>query len=132
MGRKSSESEGTLLTISPSEEPTIGSSAQGGEDRADRNREAIEYYRLRSRAPGVAEGGGPRNYYCMQCDGVIPHDQTICPHCGDEAEGGTRRYFNWVEIDAPPQSDLRALSLLALGAVLVLAVLGLVLWSILR
>ena len=40
--------------------------------RKDENQEALEYYRQRSHAPGVEEGGGPRNFYCMRCDGVIP------------------------------------------------------------
>lgn len=79
--------------------------------RAGRNREAIEYYRQRSRAPGVAEGGEARNFYCMECDGVVPFDQRgdACPHCGAPIEGRARRYFNWVEIDQPGEGDLRAL-----------------------
>lgn len=101
--------------------------------RKDENQEAIDYYRERSKAPGVAEGGGLRNHYCMACDGVIPtdHEGDACPHCGAEIEGQTRRYFNWVEIDQPPESDLRALLPLALGAVAVLALLGALLWWIL-
>ena len=49
--------------------------------RADSNQEALEYYRQRSKAPGVAEGGAARNFYCMHCDGVIPHDTQaeVCP-----------------------------------------------------
>lgn len=91
--------------------------------RGERNAEAIEYYRERSRAPGVAEGGEARNSYCMECDGVIPWDDfrgTACPHCGAPIEGNTRRYFNWVEIDRPPGAD-RTAALLAVGLV-VLAV----------
>lgn len=78
--------------------------------RADANQEAIDYYRERSHAPGVAEGGGPRNFYCMSCDGVIPIELEgePCPHCGTKSEGEARRYFNWVEIDRPPTSDARA------------------------
>ena len=78
--------------------------------RGERNREAIDYYRERSRAPGVAEGGEARNFYCMSCDGVIPHDREgACPHCGAPIEGRTRRYFNWVEIDEPGTGDFAAL-----------------------
>jgi hypothetical protein len=99
--------------------------------RAGANAEALEYYRQRSRAPGVAEGGGPRNFYCMRCDGVIPHDQAgpACPHCGAPIEGAARRYFNWVEINEPPQSDLRALLPLLLGAFALLALAAWSLWA---
>ena len=88
--------------------------------RAGENEEALAYYRERSRAPGVAEGGAERNHYCMHCAGVIPFDPAIthCPHCQKEFEGGVKRYFNWVEMNDPPRSDLRALLpwfLLALG-----------------
>lgn len=91
--------------------------------RAGKNREALDYYRQRSRAPGVAEGGGARNHYCMECDGVIPfdHAEPGCPHCGAELEGAVKRFFNWVEIDRPPPSDARALlrpALWILGALL--------------
>ncbi len=94
--------------------------------RAELNREAIDYYRRRSRAPGVREGGAERNFYCMRCDGVIPfdHDATACPHCGAPIEGRARRYFNWVEIDELPRSDLAALLPLLIPLLLVLAVLG--------
>ena len=89
--------------------------------RRDSNQEALEYYRQRSKAPGVAEGGAERNFYCMECDGVIPHgtDAKVCPHCGASIEGGVKRYFNWVEMNEPPRSEFRALLpwlLLALGA----------------
>ncbi len=100
--------------------------------RADSNQEALEYYRKRSKAPGVAEGGAERNFYCMSCDGVIPHDTqaAVCPHCGAALEGSVKRYFNWVEMNDPPKSDLRALLpwfLLALGA-LAAIVFGLLRW----
>jgi hypothetical protein len=95
--------------------------------RAGENAEALAYYRERSHAPGVAAGGGPRNFYCMHCDGVIPSTppRESCPHCGAAIEGTARRYFNWVELDQPPKSDLRALLpwialVLALIAALVL------------
>ncbi len=39
--------------------------------RAGENEEALEYYRERSKAPGVEDGGGMRNHYCFECDGVI-------------------------------------------------------------
>ena len=88
--------------------------------RGERNRDAIDYYRSRSQAPGVAEGGEARNYYCMECDGVIPWDDfagEACPHCGAAIEGNTRRYFNWVEIDRAPAPDKTAM-FLATGIVL--------------
>ncbi len=87
--------------------------------REGANAEALDYYRERSKAPGVAEGGGARNMYCMHCDGVIPLGQPLeaCPHCGARLEGDAKRYFNWVEIDRPPKSDLRSLwPVLALAA----------------
>lgn len=89
--------------------------------RAGMNEEALDYYRSRSKAPGVAEGGSERNFYCMECDGVIPFDQGAgrCPHCGAELAGGARRFFNWVELDSPPRGDARALLSIA-GAVLLL------------
>jgi len=103
--------------------------------RGDRNEEALEYYRERSQAPGVAEGGGPRNFYCMECDGVVPHDHAhdqegaTCPHCGASLAGQARRYFNWVEIDKPVESDLRALlPLFGLAFAALLALAGFVWW----
>jgi len=69
----------------------------------------------------------------MKCDGVIPteHPDEACPHCGASLEGVAKRYFNWVEIDEPPASDLRALlpvagALLALASALVL----LLMWAL--
>jgi hypothetical protein len=107
-----------------------------GEEREERNREATEYYRERSRAPGVAEGGAERNHYCMSCNGVIPlhYDQREaavgppghCPHCGVELDAHVRAMFNWVEIDQVPASDFGALLPWMLGA-LGLVALGLVL-----
>jgi hypothetical protein len=90
--------------------------------RRDSNQEALEYYRQRSRAPGVAEGGAERNFYCMECDGVIPHDAKLeaCPHCGAAIEGGVKRYFNWVEMNDPPKSDARLFMPLVLLAIAVL------------
>lgn len=98
--------------------------------RTEKNTESIEYYRERSRAPGVKEGGGLRNHYCMACDGVIPIDPPTdtCPHCGIKIEGKTRRYFNWVEIDSTPPSDLKLVGFLAMGA----TVLALLLWWLIR
>jgi hypothetical protein len=100
--------------------------------RADLNREAIDYYRERSRAPGVAAGGTERNFYCMKCDGVIPYDHpgSACPHCGESFAGMARRYFNWVEINEPPgsgggagaKSDFRALLPFAAAGLLALVV----------
>jgi hypothetical protein len=101
--------------------------------RGDRNEEALEYYRERSHAPGVAEGGGPRNFYCMECDGVVPHDHVdpTCPHCDATLAGQAKRYFNWVEIDQPPASDARALlPLFAIALVIVLALVGALWWLV--
>jgi hypothetical protein len=92
--------------------------------RADRNAAAIEYYRQRSRAPGIAEGGAPRNFYCMRCDGVIPFDtpRKDCPHCKAALDERVVRCFNWVEINEPPASDVRALLVpVAAAAVILLA-----------
>lgn len=98
--------------------------------RGERNAEAIDYYRDRSKAPGVAEGGDARNFYCMECDGVIPWDDfegDACPHCGAEIEGNTRRYFNWVEIDRTPETDKAALAIVVGGVLVILAlVVGLI------
>ena len=106
--------------------------------RSDMNQEALDYYRERSQAPGVAEGGGPRNHYCLECNGVLPlsYEQRRpaeakderCPHCGAALEGRVRAMFNWVETDQVPPSDaaalLRPLLLVGVG----LAVLAGALW----
>lgn len=110
----------------PAAGPSYGNMSERhwSKTRGERNREAIDYYRERSKAPGVEDGGGPRNFYCMECDGVIPHQPGLenCPHCGANLDGEVRRYFNWVEIDRPPTSDMRAvLPLLALVAGALLA-----------
>jgi hypothetical protein len=93
--------------------PSYGNMSEHHWSRARRgaNQEALDYYRERSKAPGVAEGGSERNFYCMECDGVIPHEPPpkACPHCGAKIEGGVRRYFNWVEMNEPPKSDFAAL-----------------------
>lgn len=101
--------------------------------RGDRNEEALDYYRERSKAPGVAEGGAARNVYCMECDGVVPFDQAdgTCPHCGASLEGGTKRYFNWVEIDKPVESDARALLPFFAAALLVVVALVALVWWLL-
>lgn len=102
--------------------------------RGERNAEAIDYYRQRSAAPGVADGGAARNSYCMACDGVVPWDGFqggACPHCGAPLEGNVRRYFNWVEIDRPPQGDARAVLPWLLGGLVVVAVLAAVLVQLL-
>lgn len=102
--------------------------------RAGTNEEALDYYRERSKAPGVAEGGGPRNHYCMECDGVIEHDSaaTACPHCGASLEGVSKRYFNWVEINEPPRSDARSLVLPAALVLFGAAALAALAWWIAR
>jgi hypothetical protein len=91
--------------------------------RARENQEALEYYRRRSHAPGVAEGGAERNYYCMKCDGVIPFDfrGPGCPHCSEPLEGAAKRYFNWVEINEPAESDFKALLPFLLVGLVILA-----------
>ena len=91
--------------------------------RGERNAEAIDYYRQRSRAPGVAQGGEARNFYCMECDGVIPYDQEgdACPHCAAPIEGAARRYFNWVEIDRPAEGDFKAVLPFLLGGMVLVA-----------
>jgi hypothetical protein len=120
--------------VGPPPGPSYGnmSPAHWSRARAGSNAEALEYYRRRSHAPGVAEGGGARNFYCMECDGVIDEaaGHVRCPHCSAELAGMARRYFNWVEIAEPPASDLRALLPFLLGgtALLFAVVLALVLW----
>jgi hypothetical protein len=106
--------------------------------RRGMNEEALEHYRARSRAPGVAEGGGARNHYCMHCHGVIPLEYDSreaagkevqrCPHCGVELEGRVREMFNWVEIDQVPGSDLRAILPLAVIGLLVAIAVALFAW----
>jgi len=95
------------------------------------NEEALEHYRKRSRAPGVAAGGGPRNHYCLECNGVLPlaYDSRhpaagppeVCPHCGARLDPRVRAMFNWVETDQVPSSDLRALAPWFIGGFAVLA-----------
>ena len=98
--------------------------------RGERNKEAIDYYRERSKAPGVEQGGAARNFYCMECDGVIPFDHggDACPHCSAPIEGSARRYFNWVEIDRPGEGDFRALLPWLLAAAALFAGAGWTLW----
>jgi hypothetical protein len=107
--------------------------------RRELHQEELEHLRERSRAPGVAEGGALRNHYCLKCHGVIPLDYAMtesadtipeehCPHCGAALEGNVRMMFNWVEIDQVPGSDLRALLPLAVGGLVVLALVALALW----
>lgn len=103
--------------------------------RAGTNEEALEYYRARSHAPGVESGGASRNYYCMKCDGVIAFDcaEQTCPHCGASLAGQSKRYFNWVEINEPAASDFKALlPFLIAGALVLLAIAGLVVWFFAR
>lgn len=103
------------------------------------NEEAMQHLRERSHAPGVAEGGGSRNHYCLECHGVLPlaYDQRKpadakqlehCPHCGAELDPRVRAMFNWVEIDQPPGSDLSAL--LPLILIALIAVVGLTLGAL--
>jgi len=98
--------------------------------RAGANEEALAYYRQRSQAPGVREGGDVRNFYCMECDGVIPYTSgaTKCPHCGAAVEAGVRRYFNWVEMEMPPPSNRRFLTGVALALLALLTCIGGLLW----
>jgi len=99
--------------------------------RDERNRAAIDYYRERSKAPGVAEGGSARNFYCMNCDGVIPHDHVgdECPHCGTSLDERSKRYFNWVEIDEPAQGDFKAVLPFLVGGLALVALAG---WGLYR
>lgn len=110
--------------------------------RAGRNEEALEYMRERSHAPGVAEGGAARNHYCMECNGVIPllYDRRSaadraaverCPHCGARVDPNVRAMFNWVETDAVPSSDLRALLPFLIVAGVLVAVALVSLWLLL-
>lgn len=113
--------------------PSYGpmSDAHWSRARAEHNREALDYYRQRSKAPGVAEGGGARNFYCMRCDGVIPFDLVgeKCPHCGAELDENVKRYFNWVEINEPPASDFVPLAKVAgLGLTALILLAALVWW----
>lgn len=116
----------------PGAEPSFGpmGPAHWSRARADLNAEALEYYRARDRAPGVAAGGAERNFYCMHCAGVIPFapPAAVCPHCGAELDEAARRYFNWVEINEPPASDARPLLLVAGLVGVVLLALGAAVW----
>ena len=110
--------------------------------RSEMNQEALEYYRERSKAPGVAEGGAPRNHYCLECNGVLPlnyeqrkpAEEAVehCPHCGASLEGRVRAMFNWVETDQVPPSDAAALLVPAVIASLTLVAVALVLFFLLR
>ena len=108
------------------------SAAHWSKARKDSNPEAMEYLRERSQAPGVKEGGSERNFYCMHCDGVIPHapPRETCPHCGTLLDLSVKRYFNWVEMNDPPKSDLRALLPFFLCALLLLVLFGMLVWSL--
>lgn len=97
------------------------------------NREAIEFYRQRSHDPGVAEGGEERNYWCMECGGVVPYDYQgpSCPHCKAALEGDAKRYFNWVEIDREVESDWRiAWPLILIAVVALFGLVGLFVWFV--
>jgi hypothetical protein len=108
--------------------------------RKELHREEIEFLRERSQAPGVEGGGADRNHYCMECHGVIAlaYDQREpsegsslehCPHCGAELDTNVRMMFNWVEMDQPHGSDLRAIvPILAGVALLVVAVVAALIW----
>jgi len=101
--------------------------------RKDLNPEALEYLRGRSAAPGVKEGGSERNFYCMQCAGVIPYapPRATCPHCGVTLDESVKRFFNWVEMNDPPRSDLKALWPFLLGGLLLLGLLAALAWKLL-
>ena len=126
------------------EQPSWGNISERHWSRARKgeNSEAIEHYRERSRAPGVAAGGGPRNHYCMSCKGVIPleYDQRMpasgppshCPHCGVELDPRVREMFNWVEIDQVPAGDPGALLTVALGGLTLLVIAAICVWWVLR
>jgi len=122
----------------PSEPKSFGpiSDAHWSKKRAGSNRDAIEYMRDRSHAPGVADGGGARNVYCMGCQGVIPFDGSrkpeVCPHCGVALDEHVQAMFNWVEIDDAPTGDFAALVRVAAIGLAVLTALGVLAWWILR
>jgi len=133
MDERAKSSDGDGGSESRADEKSFGNMSEHhwSRARAGANEEALAYYRRRSRAPGVAEGGAERNYYCMKCDGVIPFDHAGggCPHCGEPLEGMAKRYFNWVEINEPAGSDFKALlPFLVAGA----AILAIVLFFVLR
>jgi len=117
---------------SPNAGPSWGPMSERHWSRArrDSNREALDYYRERSKAPGVAEGGAERNFYCMRCDGVIAytHAAPNCPHCGERIDEHVKRYFNWVEINEPPSSDFLPLLKLAAALLGALLAVGALLW----
>jgi len=110
--------------------------------RSEMNQEALDYYRERSKAPGVAEGGASRNHYCLECNGVLPlsyeqrkpAEEAVehCPHCGASLEGRVRAMFNWVETDQVPPSDVAALLVPAAIASLSLVGVALILFFLLR
>lgn len=116
----------------PPDGPSWGSMSERHWSRArkDANREALDYYRERSKAPGVAAGGAERNFYCMRCDGVIPfeHKGATCPHCSEPLDENVKRYFNWVEINEPPKSDFVPLLKVAGLGLALLAVVVLLVW----
>lgn len=121
----------------PDAEHSWGNVSEGhwSRKRRDANQEAIEHYRRRSQAPGVAEGGGARNHYCPECKGVLPFTDVPpehCPHCGAKVEERVREMFNWVEIDEPPPGDLGVLLPVALVGVLVLGGIAVAVWVALR
>ena len=70
----------------------------------------------------------------MRCDGVIPFDHAghACPHCNEPLDEKARRYFNWVEINEPPPSDLRALLPIVCGVLGVVFVVALLVWWLTR
>ncbi len=128
MNPKPRASEGEPDSSGPSWGPM--SERHWSRARAGANSEALEYYRQRSRAPGVAEGGAERNFYCMSCDGVIAytHSGDACPHCGVALDERVKRYFNWVEINDPPTSDVLPLLKLATAGLVALALLAASVW----
>ncbi|MEY2746481.1 MAG: hypothetical protein RL112_1523 [Planctomycetota bacterium] len=114
------------------EEKSFGniSDAHWSRARSGANAEAMDYYRQRSKAPGVKEGGGPRNFYCMECDGVVPDQPGLerCPHCQASLAGMARRYFNWVEINEPSRGDAAAVLKPIAATTLVVLALALLAW----
>jgi hypothetical protein len=132
MGDTKSEHEGEPPKPAPEKSFGNMSEQHWSRARAGTNAEALDYYRQRSHAPGVEAGGAERNFYCMQCDGVIPFDfaGASCPHCGVALEGMAKRYFNWVEINEPARSDFKALLPFLVGGALLLALI--LAWVLLR
>lgn len=99
--------------------------------RAEANVEALDFLRSRNDSPGVEGGGTERNFWCMECGGVIPYDAAHerCPHCSADLGGDAKRYFNWVEIDRPVEGEFKSVWPLLIGG---LVAFGALVWLVFR